>query len=123
MWSGEEPAEDEACAEGVDEYVGDEEGRAMREELLAEFHGSSVASGEGDYYDGVFEAWELPVVGGVGYRVREGGVGDDVSPVGGLDEGEAEVVDNCFWGRDERAIEDDSSDDGDCSVAKEAWEK
>ena len=94
----------------------------MGEEMLAEFHGDAVAGGEGNYYGGVIEAWELPMVGRVGECVREGGVGDDVSPVGGFDEGEAEVVDCGFWRCDERAIEDDSRDDGDCSVAKEAWE-
>ena len=49
----------------------------MRAELLAEFHGGSVTGGEGDYYSGVFEAWELPVIGGVGYCVGEGGVSEE----------------------------------------------
>ena len=101
MWSDNEPANDEGPTEGVDEYVCDEEGCAMGEEMLAEFHGDAVAGGEGNYEYGVFEAWQLPVVGCVGECSREGGVSDDVSPVGGLDEGEAEVVDCGFGNGDE----------------------
>ena len=57
MWSDEEPAEDEACAKGVDEYVRDEEGCAMGKEMLAEFHSDSVGCGCRDDEYGVFEAW------------------------------------------------------------------
>ena len=77
MWSEEKPEDDEACTEGVDEYVCDEERCAMREEMLAEFDGDAVSGGEGDDNGGVFEAWDLPVVRGVGYCVGECGVGDD----------------------------------------------
>ena len=73
----------------------------MREELLAEFHGCSVASSEGDYEYGVFEARQLPVIGGVGEYARERGVGDDVPPVRGLDEVRLRIVDCGLWDRDE----------------------
>ena len=68
------PEKDEARTEGVNEYVCDEEGCAMREEMLAEFHGNSIAGGEGNHGGGVSKAWEFPVIGRVGECVRDGGL-------------------------------------------------
>ena len=73
----------------------------MWEELLAEFHEDAVGGGEGDYEYGVFEAWELPVIGCIGECSREGGVGDDVSPVGELDEVRLCIVNCGLWNCDE----------------------
>lgn len=55
-------------------------------------------------------------------RVREDEVVDQVSPVVGVEEFEVDVVNDCFWNRDERPIEDDARDDGDCCVPEPARE-
>jgi len=85
IWANEIPAEDATRADGVYEYVCDEEGGAVGKELLAEFHGDAVAGGEGDDEGGVFPAWECPVVGRVREAAGEREVGHEVSPVGGVD--------------------------------------
>ena len=119
----EKPHEDEARAGGVDDHVGNEKGRAVRKECLACFHDDPVSRGRRDGENGVSSARELSVVGRVGERGREGGVGDDVSPVRELDNGETDVVDRGFRDGDKQAIADDPRDDGDCRVSDGPWEQ
>ena len=69
--------------------------------MLAEFHGDTIPCGKGDDRGGVFEPWQLPVVGCVGECFREGKVRDDVSPVGELDEFWLGIVDCGLWDSDE----------------------
>jgi len=76
-----EPRKDTAGSNGIDDDIGEQEGRSVRKECLSSFHQDAIAACECNYKHCVSPSWELPVVSRLRRRAREREVSEEVSPM------------------------------------------